>query len=157
VVLAGSVLGLGAVISVLMGSFVPGLLALVAVALVGLRPGLYRLRHRRQFALAREARKRVSRTYPTGLDELRNMVAQSAAGLTALVHEMCQTADLDGRALVIEVDEDDEMATVWRTEGFRSEETVEMPWGRVELLVRPPSTGGALTAATANDQPTRRG
>ncbi len=28
------------------------------------------------------------------------MVAQSAAGLSDLVHEMCQTADRDGRALL---------------------------------------------------------
>lgn len=142
VVFGGLVLGValvsaGAVASVLLSSVWPVAVTAVVVAVCAGPMVLAMWRERGERSALRRARRRVAREHQP-LGELRGMVGTSPASLREVVRALCEKADAQGQALLIEVDEDDRMRPAWCEEGFEERERVETGWGGVILLVRRP-------------------
>ncbi len=69
--------------------------------------------------------------------ELCNMAGPTAEALEGLAADCCGEADIKDAALYIQIDDGDPMAPRLAGLGFESVTSVDMPWGRVHLLLRP--------------------
>ena len=138
----GVVLGMamvtgGALASMLLGWLWPVLAAAALVTLCVAPVAAATWRYRKGHAALRKARRRVAGQHQA-VTELGGMFATSPASLRALVHTRCEAADSEGQALLIEVDDGDQMEQAWREEGFEPVEHAETRRGGVTLLLRPP-------------------